>query len=224
MKCCGLLITIVSIGVISSCSTAKSVSEPVNTPEETTKKDNIVELKAKIDDLNNRISVMNEQIESLKARVKDENGKSAEERIISAYKKEKPQENITKEDEPKDNSIYSEYSDAFALFKNKEYSKAMIAFSSFIDKYPDTILTDHAYFWLGESYYQQREYTLAISEYLKVIKKFSNGSKTPEAMLRVAMSYTQLGEKKDSDAYLNGLASKYPNSKAAAMAIRVGSK
>ena len=223
MKCCSLLIIVISMGVLCSCSTTKSVSEPVNTPE-VAKKDDVTELKAKIDDLNNRIFVMNEQIESLKARVKEEKGKTAEERIISAYKNEKPQEDVIKEPETKNDPVYNEYSEAFAFFKNKEYSKAMVAFSSFTDKYPDTFLTDHAYFWLGESYYQQREYTLAISEYLKVIKKFPNGSKAPDAMLKVAMSYKMIGEKKDSEAYLNGLASKYPNSRAANMAVRIGSK
>ncbi|MCX6112035.1 MAG: tol-pal system protein YbgF [Proteobacteria bacterium] len=222
MKFYNLLISIIFFGVFYSCSTTKTTTMPVNPPEATGKSDEVLELKAKIDDLNNRIFTMNEQLESLKARIKD---KSAEENVLAAYKGDKTQEKVASSSSDNNNSpMYGEYLEAFTLFKNKEYSKAMVAFSSFIDKYTNTFLTDHAYFWLGESYYQQGEYTLAIDEYLKVIKKFPDGSKTPEAMLKIAMSYKVLGEKKDSEAYLKGLISKYPNSRAATTAIRVGSK
>ena len=224
LKFYNLVLSVLFFCYLYACSTAKPNIETAS-PVDKTKTDDVVELKAKIDDLNNRIFVLGEQLESLKARTKEEariKTRSAEEEIIASYSGKQKAEPVAVSDV--NDPVYKEYLEAFDLFKNKEYSKSLMAFSSFVEKYPDSFLTDNAYYWLGESYYQQSEYTLAISEYLKTIKRFQEGSKAPYAMLKIAMSYKKLGEKKDSDAYFNGLISKYPNSRAAKDAIRVRSK
>ncbi|MEI6079240.1 MAG: tol-pal system protein YbgF [bacterium] len=256
MKLSHLLMSVVFLCSTYSCSTT-------NTAEK--KETEVPELKAKIEDLNNRIFVLSEQLESLKARFKDDQppvmqaikakakpvkeivvtetplekmtakkGISAEEEIVASFKGTpagKPalvsvtaESTAGESSDFADDDMYTEYSSAFQLFKDKEYSKALVAFSAFTDKYPNTILTDHAYFWLGESYYQQSEYTLAIDQYLKVLTKFPEGSKAPGAMFRIAMSYKMLGEKKDWASYLDGLISKYPNSRAGLDAVRIRGK
>jgi tol-pal system protein YbgF len=260
----------VCFSAFCACSTTPEVKEPVQAP----KPDEIVELKAKVDDLNNRIFVLTEQLENLKARVpqaainapasapmkpalkttiksKTKKGTSAEEEVIAAAKGEGlPEGTVESEMEataeptpiaapvkkpvtiaapatPSDHAndpMYNEYSSAYKLYQNKEYSKSLVAFYAFVEKYPNSYLTDNAYLWLGESYFQQGEYKMAIDEYQKVMQKFPQGSKTPDAMLKIATSYKMLGDKKNSDKYLDGLISKYPNANAAQYAIRMRSK
>lgn len=257
-----LFVSLLFITVLSACGTTHTplstksaaaptpIAAPTHTsmaPVVSANSDDVSELKARIEDLNNRIFVMAEQIDSLRARVKDDSPQPKPVKVKQKTEEPKePQESkaeestmrdytakeeLKKEPEPKEapevdvkeesspmHSMSDDYFAAYNLFKEKEYAKSMVAFSSFIDKYPNSTLTDNAYFWVGESYYQQGEYALAISEYLKGIKKFPEGSKTPESMLKVSKSYRALGEEKDADAYSKVLKSKYPNSRAAMMA------
>ncbi|MEI6093717.1 MAG: hypothetical protein WCQ47_08610, partial [bacterium] len=88
MKACNLILSVFILYFIYACSTAKPSVDAVASVEKT-KTEDVAELKAKIDDLNNRIFVMSEQLESLKARTKEENKitkpKSAAEEVIASY-------------------------------------------------------------------------------------------------------------------------------------------
>jgi len=174
--------------------------------------DDIAELRARIDDLNNRIYVLTEQVESLKSRP-----------IVATptpISKKKSKIEKTEQIEPVSDVKNSyatqekEYSSAYELFKSGQYAKSLIAFSTFADKYPASMLTDNAIYWMGECYLQQKEYALAVEEYIKILKKFPKESKAPYAMYKIALCYKMLGEKKDSDIYLQELLTRYPNSDA----------
>jgi tol-pal system protein YbgF len=173
--------------------------------------EDINELKARVDDLNNRVYVLTEQLETLKSQPATSVPVAGVTAVTKKHKRTAPVKEVsdTASDQEK------EYKAAYELFKSGQYAKAMIAFSSFIDKYPSAALTDNAIYWIGESYYQQKEYALAIEEYSKVLKKFPKESKAPYAMYKLALCYKMLGESKDSDIYLQELMSRYPNSEAA---------
>lgn len=193
INCMKTLLIVLCFAVISGCGSSK-VEVKKEAPED------IAELKARIDDLNNRVYVLTEQLESLKSKPVD----------VVASKKTEPVSNVK-------NAYVSqekEYNAAYELFKSGQYAKALIAFSTFADRYPASALTDNAIYWMGECYLQQKEYALAIEEYSKVLKKFPKESKTPYAMYKIALCYKMLGEKKDSDIYLQELFTRYPNSEA----------
>ena len=174
--------------------------------------EDLSELKARIDDLNNRIYVLTEQVENLKSKP------VASVPAPTPKKKIKIEKEEIIEPVSDSKSSYAvqerEYSPAYALFKSGQYAKALIAFSTFADKYPASSLTDNAIYWMGECYLQQKEYALAIEEYSKVLKKFPKESKAPYAMYKISLCYKILGEKKDSDIYFQELLSRYPNSEA----------
>ena len=173
--------------------------------------EDINELKARVDDLNNRIYVLTEQLESLRAKpvtVATIAPTSAPAPTVKAIPVSITSKNTYSAQE-------KEYSSAYELFKEGKYAKALIAFSTFADKYPSSALTDNAIYWIGESYYKQKEYALAIEEYSKILKKFPKESKAPYSMYKIALCYKMLGETKDSETYVNELLSRYPNSEAA---------
>ncbi|MFH1224130.1 MAG: tol-pal system protein YbgF [Pseudomonadota bacterium] len=190
-----IVLTVICAACSSSPSTKTKAGPAAGTDE-------VADLRARIDDLNNRVYVLTEQLESMRAKNRDTLPLKTEAAMLPAS-------------ERTDDGMKKMYMDAYSLYKNKEYAKALIAFSSFIEKYPDSVLTDNATFWTGECYYAQKEYALSIDEFTKVLKKFPKESKTPEAMLKIAMAYKELGEKNDSDFYVNELVKKFPNSRAA---------
>lgn len=195
------LFVVVSCFAVFSCGAPKTEIKK-EAPED------LAELRARVDDLNNRIYVLTEQIESLKSRPVV----STNVPVVS-----KKREKIEPVSEVKTPYVTQEkeYGSAYELFKSGQYAKSLIAFSTFADKYPASALTDNAIYWMGECYLQQKEYALAVEEYSKVLKKFPKESKAPYAMYKIALCYKMLGEKKDSDIYLQELYSRYPNSEAA---------
>ncbi len=221
----GLLVLSLLLASCSSIDTDNSSSKSGDEKTMTTSSNDneVLELKAKIDELNNRIYVMNEQIEGLRARLRDEKlpvktlakkntqPLSTEQKIVQEFVKEAPQKST--------NVMYKNYLSAYEFFKEKQYARSLIAFSSFIDQYPDTVLTDNAYFWLAESYYQKKEYVLAIQEYLKILDKFPDGSKAPDATLKLSNAYQMIGDKTSSEKYKRLLFQKYPKSMAASASI-----
>lgn len=221
---CKIFVLSITMFSFVACSSAPTVAEsPTENSTETSAKvgqvtetqpSDVAQLKAKIDDINNRLYILTEQMDSLRARFKDVDKLPS----LPAMQNEKQQKEQIDKFQQVSVAMKNEYLAAYNLFKDGKYAKSLLSFSNFIDKYPNSSLTDNAYFWLGESYFEQREFALAIDEYLKIIKKFPEGSKAPDAMLKIAISYKQLGENNDSNAYLRELISRYPNSRAASTA------
>jgi tol-pal system protein YbgF len=170
--------------------------------------DDIADLRARVDDLNNRIYVLTEQLETLKS-------KPIVTTPIPVTKKKEVKSEAAHDLKGSSVAQEKEYGAAYELFKSGQYAKALIAFSGFADKYPASALTDNAIYWMGECYLQQKEYVLAVEEYSRVLKRFPKESKAPYAMYKIALCYRMLGEKKDSDVYLQELLTRYPNSEAA---------
>lgn len=196
----------------SACSTTNT--EVVKAPEQEKIAD-IDELSSRVEELNNRVYILTEQVETLRAKLKDGGEKAIPSREVKRVEPKEERPVVIERGEIKD------YVAAYAHYETKKYSKALIAFSSFINKYPDGVLTDHAMYWLGESYIQQKEYALASDEYVKLLKKFPKGSKAPYAMLKIAVCYKELGMDKESKSYIEELLKRFPNSQAAEEAKKI---
>ena len=230
-----LLLFIMGFASCASVDTNNSKSSDTNTRSSSSGEETM-ELKAKIDELNNRIYVMNEQIEGLRARLRDKKlpskvkslpksavkvktkGLSAEQKLVQDFFGGTSTQSYVAPSKSS-NAMYKNYHSAYTFFKKKQFAKSLIAFSSFIDQYPNTVLTDNAYFWLAESYYKKKEYVLAIQEYLKILEKFPEASKAPDAALKLSYAYETIGDRALSSKYKHLLFQKYPKSKAAGISI-----
>lgn len=107
------------------------------------------------------------------------------------------------------------YENAYTAFTGKRYPEAREKFAQFLKTYPDHKLAGNAQFWLGETYYFQKDYENAILAYEEVIKKYSDSPKLPASMLKQAMSFIELGDKKAATVILKELVGKYPESEQA---------
>ncbi len=107
------------------------------------------------------------------------------------------------------------YDAAMTLFKAAEYKNASDAFSGFLTSYPQSAYAGSAQYWLGNSYYAQRDCKNTISSLQVLVKSYPDNAKTPDAMLNIAACYLELKNKNASKKTLEAVLAQYPDSEAA---------
>lgn len=110
------------------------------------------------------------------------------------------------------------YDAALANFQSGKYKEAAFALSNFLEFHLDSSLEPSAQYWLGCSYYALGDYGGAIAAQDAFVKKYPGDDKAPEALLNMALSYTETENKPRSQEVLRRLVEKYPNTKAAQLA------
>jgi tol-pal system protein YbgF len=110
------------------------------------------------------------------------------------------------------------YKDAYETFQRGDLEGARRKFEAFLKQYPNTELSDNAQFWIGETYYQKKDFEKAILEYEKAIAKYPEGDKIPAALLKQALAFLELGDKTNARNLLKRVIERYPHSDQAEMA------
>ncbi len=104
------------------------------------------------------------------------------------------------------------YESGINLYKAGDMQKARETFTRFSERYPKHDLMANALFWIGESYYNEKKYEQAVLAYQEVIKNFPKKDKAAGAMLKQAMSFKALGDKKNARYVLKELQETHPRS------------
>ncbi|MGE0615103.1 MAG: tol-pal system YbgF family protein [Bacteriovoracia bacterium] len=112
------------------------------------------------------------------------------------------------------------FRDAMVLFDGGKYAESVLQFSNFLQNQPDHVLAGAAQYHVGEAYFKQREFRLALDEYQRVIVSYDRSSYTPEALRRMAECEDQLNRPKVAARHRQQLLALFPQSPAAA-GIRV---
>jgi tol-pal system protein YbgF len=120
----------------------------------------------------------------------------------------------TKTSGPKEDPMKM-YQRAFGLFQKKEWGDAMLSFESFVRVYPSHEYADNAYYWMGECFYAQAEYALAIEEFQKIPELYPGGNKVPDALLKIGLAYQSMSNTKSAARIWRQLVDAYPQSEAA---------
>ena len=84
------------------------------------------------------------------------------------------------------------YRSAFALLKDSQYDRAIAAFQKFLATFPDSALADNAQYWLGEAYYVNKSFTDAQTAFQRVIDKYPQSRKRPDALLKIGYCQYEL--------------------------------
>ena len=108
-----------------------------------------------------------------------------------------------------------EYEAALTLFKGGKYKEAANAFDAFARSHAQSDFAPSAQFWLGNSFYAQRDCKKAISAEQVVLSKWPDHAKAPDALLTIANCQQELGDNKAANQALDRLVAKYPDSRAA---------
>lgn len=113
------------------------------------------------------------------------------------------------------NSPDNAYEIAFSFIKSNDYTRAIKSFESFIIEFPKHKLASNAYYWMGESYYAQKNFKEASIKFLKGYNGFPQGRKAPDNLLKLGMSLGQIGQKENACKTFSKLSSEFPNAPAA---------
>lgn len=100
------------------------------------------------------------------------------------------------------------------------YQGAITAFQGFVAKYPKSTLAPRAQYWIGDSYFNLRDFKNAIASQQKLVAAYPDSSSVPDALLNMASSQLEAGDTATARRTMDGLIARYPSSEAAEKARR----
>jgi tol-pal system protein YbgF len=113
------------------------------------------------------------------------------------------------------NEPVRKYRQAMILFQSRNYPDASLGFSAFVDQYPDHALAGSAQYYLGESYFKQKEYKLAARELGRVITTYDRSPHIAETLRDLSISEEKIGMPEEAARHRQLLTSLFPHSPAA---------
>lgn len=84
------------------------------------------------------------------------------------------------------------YEAAIALLRAGRYPQAGEAFQQYLTSHPEGRYADNAQYWLGEVHYVTRDYAVALAEFGKVLERFPDSQKVPDALLKIGYVHYEL--------------------------------
>ncbi|OGW36088.1 MAG: tol-pal system protein YbgF [Nitrospirae bacterium GWD2_57_9] len=149
------------------------------------------------EDADKRIISMDDRITKLQAGLDELNKK------ITELAQQKKEEAITPD---------SVYMKGLETFKSGNMPAARDIFTKFLEQYPQHDLAANAHYWIGETYYSEKDYEPAILAFQEVIKNHPQKEKVPAAMLKQAMAFKAINDSKNARYVLKKMLENYPKS------------
>ena len=102
------------------------------------------------------------------------------------------------------------YDYAYNLLQKGDYTKAEEQFLSFIKDFENSDLKPNAMYWLGETYYVQKQFEKAVGQFADVFSKHPQSNKAPDALLKMGLSMLALDKKNEACTAFIALPNEYP--------------
>jgi tol-pal system protein YbgF len=90
--------------------------------------------------------------------------------------------------------------------------------------FPDSVLADNAWYWLGESHYVTKQFGDALKSFRTVVDKYPASRKMPDALLKIGYCNYELKNWAEARAALNQVVQQYADTTAARLASQRLSK
>lgn len=110
------------------------------------------------------------------------------------------------------------YDGAYQDLTRGNHGLALMGFQELLSKFPDSELADNAQYWIGESYYAQKDYRQALEEFAKTPASYPQGDKVPAALLKMGFCQQQIGDANAARNTFEKLLDDYPDSEEARLA------
>jgi tol-pal system protein YbgF len=107
------------------------------------------------------------------------------------------------------------FNDAKNNYTAGDLGKAEAGFKAFLSAYPNDRLADDARFYLGEVYFDRKEYSRAMSEYEGVVKEHPLADRVPDALYKAGIVNVQLKDAAKARDFFMRVMDNYPYSEAA---------
>jgi len=112
------------------------------------------------------------------------------------------------------------YEAAQNLRRIGNFQGAIVAFQNFLKQHPKSSLAPSAQYWIGDSYFNMRDFRLAIQSQRLLLASYPDSSKVPDALLNIASSQAELGDTAAARKTMDEIVAKHPSSDAAEKARR----
>ncbi len=113
---------------------------------------------------------------------------------------------------PRATTAKGRYDAALGLLQSGDFGSAQDEFADFLADYPKDPLAPSAAYWLGETYYVQRDFGGAASQFAKNFQAYGDGApKAVDNLLKMGMSLSQLGQREEACRVFAELGSRFPN-------------
>src|SRR5437867_1859369 len=112
------------------------------------------------------------------------------------------------------------YNQAYNDYLKGNYDLAVAGFEEFLKRFPETSLTAHAQYWIGEAYFNKRSYSRAIEAYERVIANYPKSDKVPAALAKAGVAYAEMGNAIKARVLLKRVVDEFPQSAEATLARR----
>ncbi len=107
---------------------------------------------------------------------------------------------------------------AFKDMASGDYSLSVLGFREYIKTFPETDLTDDAQFWIGESFYRQRDYASAQREYATVERSYPDSDKMASALYKLGRCFEETGNSAEATKYYEMTVARFPETQEAELA------
>jgi tol-pal system protein YbgF len=108
-------------------------------------------------------------------------------------------------------SAQDQYNYAFGLLRQADYPGAEEALRAFVQRYPNDALAGNAQYWLGETFYVRKDYNNAAAAFAEGYRKYPQSGKGADSLLKLGMSLSNVGQKKEACLTFGQLAHDFPN-------------
>jgi tol-pal system protein YbgF len=112
------------------------------------------------------------------------------------------------------------YQQAMGRLKAGDHVAAVALLRELIRRHPRHELADNAQYWLGEAFYDQKDYARAIAEFRRAASDYPQGNKVPDALLKLGFSHLALGQIADGRRALQQVVTVFPRSGPARLAAQ----
>jgi tol-pal system protein YbgF len=128
---------------------------------------------------------------------------------------EPPPQRVALSGSPPDAAETNAYEAAQTVRRSGNYTGAIVAFQNFLSKHPTSSLAPRAQYWIGDSYFNLKDYKLAAASQQKLLAQYPDSSSVPDALLNLSSAQQEMGDGASARKQLELLVSKYPTSDAA---------
>lgn len=107
------------------------------------------------------------------------------------------------------------YVKGMETFKAGDMPAAREQFTKFLEQNPQHDLAANSHYWIGETFYGEKNYESAILAYQEVVKNYPGKDKVTAAMLKQAMAFREIKDLKSARYVLKKLVEGFPKSEEA---------
>lgn len=117
---------------------------------------------------------------------------------------------------PSDPALW--YQAALGELKQGRHDAAVEGLAGLIAKHPNHEFADNAQYWIGEAFYDRRQFEPALTAFQTTIARYPKGNKSADATLKAGLCMASMGQPARAMEYLRRVISLYPTSDSAAIA------